>query len=96
MKVKPLGNKVLVQRLEAEERTKGGIVLPDSAKEKPREGKIVSIGKGKIADDGKTIPMFVKEGDKILFQSYAGTEIKIDGEEYLILAEEDILAIIEK
>lgn len=95
MKVKPLGDRLLVQRLEAEDRTKGGIVLPDTAKEKPKEGKVISVGKGKITDEGKTIPLSVKEGDKILFSSYAGTEIKIEDEEYLILKEEDVLAIIE-
>ena len=96
MKVRPLGNRVIVQRLEAEDKTKGGIVLPDSAKEKPKAGKIISAGKGKTTDDGKTIPLSVKEGNKILFQSYAGTEIKVEGEEYLILSEDDILAIIEE
>jgi len=96
MKVRPLGDRLLVQRLEAEERTKGGIVLPDTAKEKPREGKVISVGKGKVADDGKVIALSVKEGDRILFSSYAGTEVKIDGEEYLIMREEDVLGIIEK
>lgn len=95
MKVRPLGDRILVQRLEAEEKTKGGIVLPDTAKEKPKEGKVVSVGKGRVTDEGKTIPLNVKEGDKILFSSYAGTDIKIEGEEYLILREEDVLAIIE-
>lgn len=95
MKVRPLGDRMLVQRLEAEEKTKGGIVLPDTAKEKPKEGKVVSVGKGRITDEGKTIPLNVKEGDRILFSSYAGTDIKIEGEEYLILREEDVLAIIE-
>lgn len=95
MKVRPLGDRILVQRLEAEEKTKGGIVLPDTAKEKPKEGKVISVGKGRITDEGKTIPLNVKEGDKILFSSYAGTDIKIEGEEYLILREEDVLGIIE-
>lgn len=95
MKVRPLGDRMLVQRLEAEEKTKGGIVIPDTAKEKPKEGKVVSVGKGRITDEGKTIPLNVKEGDRILFSSYAGTDIKIEGEEYLILREEDVLAIIE-
>lgn len=95
MKVRPLGDRLLVQRLEAEEKTKGGIVIPDTAKEKPKEGKVISVGKGRITDEGKTIPLSVKEGDKILFSSYAGSEIKIEGEEYLILKEEDVLAIIE-
>lgn len=95
MKVIPLGDRILVQRLEAEEKTKGGIVLPDTAKEKPKEGKVISVGKGRITDEGKTIPLSVKVGDRILFSSYAGTDIKIEGEEYLILREEDVLAIIE-
>lgn len=95
MKIKPLGDRLLVQRLEAEEKTKGGIVIPDTAKEKPKEGKVVSIGRGRITDEGKTIPLNVKEGDKILFTSYAGTDIKIEGEEYLILQENDVLGIIE-
>lgn len=95
MKIKPLGDRLLVQRLEAEEKTKGGIVLPDTAKEKPKEGKVVSVGRGRITDEGKTVPLNVKEGDKILFSSYAGTDIKIEGEEYLILREEDVLGIIE-
>lgn len=95
MKVIPLGDRVLAKRIEAEDVTKGGIVLPDSAKEKPKEGKVVSVGKGKIDDNGKNIPLSVKVGDKILFTSYAGTEIKIEGEEHLILGQEDILAIVE-
>jgi len=95
MKIKPLGDRILVKRLEAEEKTKGGIVLPDTAKEKPKEGKIISLGTGKIADDGKNIPFSVKEGNKILFSSYAGTDVKIEGEEYLIMREEDILGIIQ-
>lgn len=96
MKVRPLGDRLLVQRLEAEDKTKGGIVLPDTAKEKPKEGKVISIGKGRTTEEGKTIPLSIKEGDKILFSSYAGTDIKIEGEEYMILKEEDILGIIEK
>lgn len=95
MKIRPLGDRVIVKRLDAEEKTKGGIVIPDSAKEKPKEGKVISVGKGKIAEDGKSIPLSVKEGEKILFSSYAGTDIKIDGEEYLILREEDILGVVE-
>jgi len=95
MKVKPLSDKVLVRRLEAEEKTKGGIVLPDTAKEKPKEGKIVAVGDGKLLDDGKRAKFQVKKGDRILFASYAGTEIKIEGEEYLIMSEDDILAVIE-
>jgi chaperonin GroES len=95
MKVKPLGDKVLVKRLEAEGKTKGGIVLPDTAKEKPKEGKIVAVGDGKLLDDGKRAKFQVKKGDRILFASYAGTEIKIGSEEYLIMSEDDILAVIQ-
>ena len=93
-KVKPLNDKVLVRRLEAEEKTKGGIVLPDSAKEKPKEGEILALGDGKLLEDGKRAPFQVKQGDRVLFSSYAGTEIKVEGEEYLILSEEDILAVV--
>lgn len=95
MKVRPVGNKVLVKRLEAEEKTKGGIVLPDTAKEKPKRGKVIEVGPGKLQEDGSRSPMQVKKGDEIIFSSYAGTEIKIDGEEYLIMDESDILAVIE-
>jgi chaperonin GroES len=96
MKIRPLADKVLVQRLEAENKTAGGIVLPDAAKEKPQRGKIVSVGEGKLLDDGKRRKMQVKKGDTVLFTSYAGTEIKIDGKEYLIMDESDIMAVIEK
>jgi len=95
MKIKPLGDRVLVKRLEAEEKTAGGIVLPDSAKEKPKQGKIVEVGPGKVMEDGKFSEMQVKKGDRILFSSFAGQEIKIDGEEYLIMDEENILAVLE-
>jgi chaperonin GroES len=95
MKVRPLGDKVLVKRLEAESMTKGGIVLPDSAKEKPKRGKIVSIGEGKLLDDGSRSTLQVKVGDVVIFTSYAGTEVKIDGEEYMIMDESDILAVVE-
>jgi chaperonin GroES len=95
MKIQPLADRVLVQRLEAENKTAGGIVLPDSAKEKPQKGKIISVGEGKILDDGKVQKMQVKKGDTVLFTSYAGTEIKIDGKEYLIMSESDIMAVIE-
>jgi len=94
MKIKPLGEKVLVKRLEAEEVTAGGIVLPDTAKEKPKEGKIIAVGRGRQLKDGKYAPFSVKVGDKVLFSSYAGTEVKINGEEYLVMNEEDILAIV--
>ena len=95
MKIKPLGEKVLVKRLEAEEVTAGGIVLPDTAKEKPKEGRIISVGNGKRLDDGSRGKMQVKKGDRVIFASYAGTEVKIDGEEYIIMSEEDILAVVE-
>ena len=93
-KLRPLNDKIVVKRLEAEEKTKGGIVLPDTAKEKPREGKVVSIGDGKVLKDGTRAPFQVKKNDRIIFSSYAGTEIKVQGDEYLILAEDDILAIV--
>ena len=96
MKIRPLADKVLVERLEAETKTAGGIVLPDSAKEKPQRGKIVSVGAGKVLDDGTVRKVHVKKGDMVLFTSYAGTEVKIDGKEYLIMNESDIMAIIEK
>ncbi len=95
MKLKPLHDRVLVRRLEEEERTKGGIIIPETAKEKPMRGEIVAAGGGKSGDDGKLIPMSVKAGDKVLFNKYAGTEIKIDGVEHLVMREDDILAIIE-
>ena len=95
MKIRPLGDKVIVQRLEAESKTAGGIVLPDSAKEKPRRGKILSVGDGKQLDDGSRAKMTVKKGQEVLFSSYAGTEIKMDGKEYMIMDESDILAVIE-
>jgi len=94
MKVKPLGDRVLVERVEAEAMTQGGILLPDTAKEKPKEGKIIELGDGKLLDDGSRAKFQVKKGDLVIFSSYAGTEVKIDGEEYLIMGEEDILAII--
>jgi len=95
MKIRPLGDKVLVQRVEAENKTAGGIVLPDTAKEKPQRGKVVSVGDGKITEDGTKQKMQVKKGDMVLFTSYAGTDIKIEGKEYLIMSESDIMAIIE-
>ncbi len=94
MAIQPLGDRVLVKRLEAEEKTKGGIVLPDSAKEKPQKGEIVAVGKGRLLESGKVEPLEVKEGDKVLFGKYAGNEITYKEDEYLILKEEDILAII--
>ena len=94
MRFRPLHDRVVVKRIEAEERTAGGILLPESAKEKPKEGKVISIGEGKMLDDGKRSTFHVKVGDKILFTSYAGTEVKIGGGEYLIMREEDILGVI--
>ena len=96
MKIRPLGDKVLVERVEAETKTAGGIVLPDTAKEKPQRGKVVSVGEGKMLEDGTRKEVQVKKGDLVLFTSYAGTEIKIDGKEYLIMDESDIMAVIEK
>ncbi|MBT3353915.1 MAG: co-chaperone GroES [Candidatus Scalindua sp.] len=95
MKTKPLGEKILVKRFDAVEKTAGGIVLPDAAKEKPKEGKIIALGDGKLLDSGTRAKFQVKKGDRVVFTSYAGTEIDIDGEEYLLMAEDDILAIIE-
>jgi chaperonin GroES len=96
MKIRPLSDKVLVERVEAEAKTAGGIVLPDTAKEKPQRGKIISVGEGKVLEDGTRREVQVKKGDLVLFTSYAGTEIKIDGKEYLIMDESDIMAVIEK
>ncbi len=95
MKLRPLQDRVLVKRIAEEEKTKGGIIIPDTAKEKPQEGKIIAVGKGKLNEDGKVIPLQVKVGDKILFGKYSGSEIKIDGEEHLIMREEDILGVVE-
>lgn len=91
--VTPLNDRILVKRVEEEEKTAGGIIIPDSAKEKPQKGEIVATGKGKTSDDGKKIPMEVKIGDKILFGKYSGTELKLEGEEYLMMREEDVLGI---
>jgi chaperonin GroES len=95
MKIRPLHDRVLVKRLEEKEVVKGGIIIPDSAKEKPQEGKIIAVGGGKVGDDGKKIPLDVKAGDRILFGKYSGNEVKIDDEEYVIMREEDVLAILE-
>ena len=95
MKVKPLNDRVLVKRLEEVQVTKGGIYIPDTAKEKPVEGKVISVGPGKVNDQGNRVPLNLKEGDRILFGRYAGSEIKVDGEEYLMMREEDILAVVE-
>jgi chaperonin GroES len=96
MKIRPLQDRVIVKRLAEEEKTRGGIFIPDTAKEKPMEGLVVAVGKGKLSDDGKLIKLDVKAGDRILFGKYAGTEVKIDGEEHLIMREDDILGVIEK
>jgi chaperonin GroES len=95
MKLKPLHDRILVQRIEEEKTTKGGIIIPDTAKEKPAEGKVIAVGAGKIGEDGKRVAPEVKKGDRILFGKYSGTEIKIAGEEYLIMREDDVLGIIE-
>ncbi|MBW1720936.1 MAG: co-chaperone GroES [Deltaproteobacteria bacterium] len=95
MKLKPLNDRVLVLRIEEDEKTAGGIIIPDTAKEKPQEGRVVAVGPGKLNDDGKRIPMEVKENDRVLFGKYAGTEVKIEGVEHTIMREDDILAIIE-
>jgi len=95
MKIRPLQDRVIVKRLEEEGKTKGGIIIPDTAKEKPQEGKVIAVGKGKVTDEGKLIPLDVKVGDRILFGKYSGTEVKIEGEEHLIMREEDILGVIE-
>jgi len=94
-KLRPLGDKIIVKRVEAETKTKSGIVLPDTAKEKPKRGKIIAVGDGKRLDSGERAPFSVKKGDEVLFTSYAGTEIKVDGEELLIMSEDDVLAVVE-
>jgi chaperonin GroES len=94
-KIRPLQDRIIVKRVQEEEKTKGGIIIPDTAKEKPIEGKVIAVGNGKVQEDGKVRPLDVKAGDRILFSKYAGTEIKIDGEEHLIMREEDILGVIE-
>lgn len=95
MKLTPLGDKVIVKRLEAEETTAGGIVLPDSAREKPQQGRILSVGDGRTLDDGRNVELQVNEGDRVLFASYAGTDVTVDGEDLLIMSESDILAVVE-
>ena len=96
MQIRPLHDRLIVKRLEEEEKTKGGIIIPDSAKEKPIEGKVIAVGEGKLNKDGKKIPLEVKKGDRVLFARYAGTEVKIDGEEHLMMREDEVLAVIEK
>jgi len=95
MKLRPLHDRVVVKRLEEEEKTSGGIIIPDTAKEKPQQGKVIAVGKGRILEDGKVIPLVVKEGDRVLFSKYAGTENKVESDEHLIMREDDILAIFE-
>ncbi|MCX5851703.1 MAG: co-chaperone GroES [Deltaproteobacteria bacterium] len=96
MKLRPLHDRIIVKRLEEEEKTKGGIIIPDSAKEKPMEGKVIAVGKGKVTEDGKLVKLDVKAGDRVLFTKYAGSDVKIDGVDHLILREDDVLGIIEK
>jgi len=95
MKLRPLHDRILVKRVEEEQTTKGGIIIPDSAKEKPAEAKVIAVGNGRTGDDGKVVPLEVKKGDRVLFGKYSGTEVKIDGEEYLILREDDVLGILD-
>jgi len=96
MKVRPLHDRIMVERLEEQEVRRGGIIIPDTAKEKPQEGKVIAVGTGKVGDDGKKIPLDVKAGNKILFGKYSGTEVKLDGEEHVILREDDLLAVLTK
>ena len=96
MNIRPLQDRVIVKRIEEEEKTAGGIIIPDTAKEKPQEGEVVAVGKGKASDDGKVTPLDVKVKDRVLFGKYAGTEINLDGEEHIIMREDDILGIVEK
>jgi chaperonin GroES len=93
--VRPLNDKVLIERAKADEKTKGGIILPDSSQEKPKEGKIVAVGQGRLNDQGERLPFQVKKGDRVLFKSYAGTDVKIDGNDYILMSEEEILAVVE-
>ena len=96
MKIRPLQDRIILKRIAEEEKSKGGIIIPDTAKEKPQEGKIVAVGKGKVNEDGKIIPLDVKVNDRVLFGKYSGSEINIDGEEHLIMREDDVLGVIEK
>jgi len=95
MKIRPLHDRILVKRLDEEAKTKGGIIIPDSAKEKPQEGKVIAVGNGKVTDDGKTVSLEVQKGDRVLFSKYSGTEVNLEGEEHLIVREDDVLAILE-
>ncbi len=96
VKIRPLQDRILVKQLEEEEKTAGGIIIPDTAKEKPQQGKVVAVGKGKILEDGSVRPLDIKVGDRIIFEKYAGTTVKIGGEEYMIMREDDVLAVIEE
>jgi chaperonin GroES len=95
MKIRPLQDRILIKRVEEEQKTAGGIIIPDSAKEKPQEGRVVAVGNGKVGDDGKVRPLDVRKGDRILFSKYSGSEVKLDGEEHMIIREEDVLGVIE-
>ena len=95
MKIRPLGDRVLVKRIQEEEKTKGGIIIPDTAKEKPQEGRVMAVGQGKVLENGKLVPLEVTTGDRILFSKYSGSDIKLDGEEHLIVRESDILGVVE-
>ena len=96
MKIRPLQDRIIVKRIEEEEKSKGGIIIPDTAKEKPQEGKVVAVGKGKVSEDGKITPLDVKVNDRVLFGKYSGSEINIEGEEHLIMREDDVLGVLEK
>ena len=96
MKIRPLGDRILLKRIEEEDKSKGGIIIPDTAKEKPSEGLVIAVGKGKVTEEGKKLPLDVKKNDRILFGKYSGTDIKIEGEEYLIMREDEVLGVIEK
>lgn len=96
MNIRPLHDRLIVKRFEEEERTKGGIIIPDNAKEKPQQGEVIAVGNGKVLEDGNKVPLEVKKGDRVLFGKYSGTEIKVDGNEYLMMREDDILGIVEK
>jgi chaperonin GroES len=95
MKIRPLQDRIIVKRVEEEAKSKGGIIIPDTAKEKPQEGKVIAVGKGKVTEDGKVHPLDVKKGDRVLFSKYSGTEVNIEGEEHLIIREDDVLGILE-
>lgn len=95
MKIRPLQDRIIVKRIDEEETTKGGIIIPDTAKEKPQEGKVIAVGKGKVLEDGKIQPLDVKKGNRVLFSKYSGTEVNIEGEEHLIIREDDVLGVIE-